>query len=67
MSNWVEWAVQLRCRDCGRSSCTFVKATRNEKKAIGCKKCHLNTDVEIRERKVKVGALEITVYIPYYC
>lgn len=67
MANWIEWVIQLKCKRCGRSSSSYVKAERNAKKIVGCKECHLNTDIIVKETKCKAGDLEISIYIPYYC
>lgn len=67
MAGWSEWGITLKCKKCGRAAYGYIKAVRNDKKAIGCKECGLNTTVEMRERFDKIGNLEISIYIPYYC
>lgn len=62
-----EWSIHLKCKRCGRNSYGYTKASRLDKKTIGCKNCGLNTSVNIKECSLKVGQLEIGIYIPYYC
>jgi transcription elongation factor Elf1 len=64
---WSEWGISLKCKNCGRNAHGYIKATRHDKRAIGCKECGLNTTIEIKELFLKIGNLEISVYIPYYC
>lgn len=64
---WTEWGISFKCKACNRSSYSYIRASRYDKKAIGCRICGLHMDLEIRERFIKVGDLEISIYIPAYC
>lgn len=61
-----EWNICLECEKCGRKAYKYLATKYKEKRALGCKECGLHTEVEMKDSKLTIGQLKISIYVPCY-
>ncbi len=63
-----EFYINFKCLKCNRYSSTVVRGALHQAKSVGCKICGQSTTISLRDtQNIKVGDLEITSGIYYYC